>query len=326
MTRHQRRPPGRRRGWLATGFVATLGACATASACDVCAIYTATELRENRPGLQLGLAEQFTSFETRQLEGDEVHNPGEWLRSSITQVLIGYNVSPRVGLQLNLPIIARDFRRLEDRLLRRDDESGVGDVSILANVLAFSRVAQHGVLRVSLLGGLKLPSGDSGRLREELAEAHRAGELSSALHGHDLALGSGSVDGIVGGTLFWSWQRLYATASMQYAVRTEGDFDYQYADDLTWAGGPGVFALVHHDATLGLQAVLSGETKGKDSLDGVPADDTGITLLYTGPAVAFTWGSALGADLRGEIPVVRNNTALQVVPDFRLRGGITWRF
>ena len=63
--------------------------------------------------------------------------------------------------------------------------------------------------------------------------------VESGVHGHDLALGSGSFDGIVGTGIYTRWTRAFFNASMQYAIRTKGDFDYQYANDLTWFGGPG---------------------------------------------------------------------------------------
>jgi hypothetical protein len=271
----------------------------------------------------------------------------ERLLSSITQVLLGYNLTPRFGLQLNLPIISRTFRRVEDGRIAHDDETGFGDLSLVGTANAFSRVGDETVFRLTLLGGLKLPSGDSSRLGEELEEGHHhasgvvikhgptepgepaetpGGALESGIHGHDLALGSGSVDGLIGGQVFWSWRRLFVTLGAQYAIRTEGDFDYRYANDLTWTGGPGMMALLEHNYSLGLQAVLTGETKGKDELDGVPADDTGITALYAGPEITFTWGSSLGADLVLDIPVVQNNTALQIVADYRVRAGLTWHF
>jgi len=336
-------------------FTALLATDVPAAACDVCAVYTATEQRQARTGPYVGVAEQLTRFTTLQRDGDEVPNGAdERLSSSITQVLLGYNLTPRFGLQLNVPIISRTFRRLEDGRIAHDDESGIGDLSLIGTVNAFTHVTEQSVFRLTLLGGLKLPSGDSGRLREERAEGHHhdhggerapAGivtnhvpsepgepaetpgdELESGIHGHDLALGSGSVDGIIGGQLFWSWRRLFVTTGAQYALRTEGDFGYEYANDLTWSCGPGVMALLEHDYTLALQAVVTGETKGKDTLDGVRADDTGITALYAGPEITFTWGSWLGADLVLDVPVVQNNTALQIVADYRVRAGITWHF
>jgi hypothetical protein len=320
-----------------------LAAAVDAGACDICAVYTATELREAKVGFRAGVAEQFTYYGTLQRDGEEIPNPNdEFLRSSITQVVLGYQLHPRAGVQLNLPLISRTFRRLGADGVARGDETGVGDLSLLANVLAFDRVSERSVFRFTVLGGLKLPSGDSSRLGEEAAEGDEAGhaeagphpalahvvgpEAASGVHGHDLALGSGSVDGIVGGSLFWSWRRAFVTASGQYAIRTEGDFDYRYANDLTWLAGPGAFAVLTHDWTVTVQALVAGETKGKDEIDGVAADDTGITSLFAGPGFALTWGTSLHAELAADLPVVRHNTAVQVVPDYRLRGAFTWRF
>jgi hypothetical protein len=321
-----------------------------AHACDVCAVYTATELRERRVGPIVGVAEQFSHFGTLRRSGDEVDNPaGERIESSITQLLLGYTVHPRITFQVNLPVISRSFRRSADEGIDRGRERGIGDLSVLGEVEAFSAVTESGVVRLSLLGGVKFPTGDSDRLREELAEDHHHGPVDehaadgdehheeppdgeahehaeSGVHGHDLALGSGSYDGIFGGRLFASWRRTFATAKLQYALRTRGDFEYRYADDLTWSGGPGVFLWLGHTETLGLQAILSGETKGKDDLGGEPANDTAITALYAGPGLLFTWGSSLGIEVAGDLPVMQNASALQIVPDYRVRGGASWRF
>src|SRR5512144_768990 len=125
-----------------------------AAACDVCAVYTASEMRELRTGFHLGVAEQITRFATIRDDGREVANPGERLTSSITQVLLGWDLDERVGLLLSLPIVSRTFRRLEDGRLRRGDETGMADLSLLGRVLAYRAATTDSVLRVSLLGGL----------------------------------------------------------------------------------------------------------------------------------------------------------------------------
>jgi hypothetical protein len=323
--------------------------------CDVCAIYTATEVSQGRTGFRAGLGQQFTRYLTEQVNGEEIPSFGEYLNSSITQFVLGYQFTDRFGLQLNIPFIARTFRRLEDGRLERGDSIGAGDLSLLGNLLAFERVTDRSVFLFSLLGGLKLPSGNPDFLAEELDEgttavpaqpAHLAlrgvprhftpggdpdgddggPRLHGGVHGHDLARGSGSVDGVVGGSIYWSFDRFFVTAALQYAIRREGAFEYRYANDLTWAGGPGWYPLLAHDYTLGIQAVLSGETKGKDTQAGKTLDDTAITALYLGPGIRFTWGTQLSAELTGELPFVQNNTALQIVPNYRVRGGIVWRF
>jgi hypothetical protein len=316
-----------------------------AQACDICAIYSATEMQATRTGLRLGIGQQYTHFSTLQDDGDEVRNPDdERLDSSITQLIIGYQIHPRFGVQLNLPLVARDFRRVTAKGVQKGDENGLGDLSLTASALAWSHVSENSVINLSLSVGLKFPTGDADRLAEE-QEADpldvlnddferslgpRGGgahdEVGSGIHGHDLALGTGSFDPVFGGQLLATWQRLYWTTGIQYTVRTRGDFNYEYADELIVDAGPGVFLLTRHDYTFGVGAVLLTETKGKDNIDGERLDDTAMTALYVGPALHFTWATSLSAELAADLPAIQNNTAVQIVPDFRLRGGVVWRF
>ena len=139
-------------------------------------------------------------------------------------------------------------------------------------------------------------------------------------------MGTGSFDGIVGTGIFTRWRRLFLTANAQYAIRSKGDFDYQFANDLTWSGGPGVYLALGHKYTLALQAVVSGEHKGTDTFQGASADDTGVTAVYLGPYLNFTWSGKLSAEAGADLPVSIDNTALQTVPDYRIRAAVNWRF
>ncbi len=316
------RASGRR---IALMLAAIVAASEPASACDVCAVYTATDARLSQPGPWVAVAEQFTHFGTLRRDGDQVPNPaGERINSSITQLVAGYTFTPRLTAQLNLPVITRHFRRLEGGRVVQGAVSGFGDLSLLGQILVHHVVTAHSVFRFSVLGGLELPSGNPSPLAEEDADHAESG--GSGVHGHDLALGSGSVDGIVGAQLFWSWDRLYVTASGQYAIRTVGAFDYRYANDLMWSAGPGVFALATHEYSLGLQAVFSGEIKGNDQQQGRQLDDTAITALFLGPRIAFTWRTNLAAEAGVDLPVLQHDTGLQIMPDYRVRAGLSWRF
>lgn len=331
-------------GLVLLSLATALAPATPALACDVCAVYTATEQSEGRNGPRLGLAVQYTHFGTLKENGDEIANPNhESLDSVITQLVLGYQFTPRIGVQLNLPLITRQFERFHDGHRERGNVSGPGDMTLLAHVLVHSIVTEQSVFRFSLLGGIELPTGDSEFLGEELAEIRRAGarrlvmrhstpgpgdehEEPSGVHGHDLALGSGSVDWLVGGEVFWSWKRAFVTGALHYAIRTEGDFGYRFANELSWSGGPGAYLLLGHDYSLALQARLNGETKGKDHQAGATLHDTAITNLYLGPRVLFTWGTSLAVEGALELPVYQNQTSVQIVPDYRLRAAALWRF
>lgn len=209
---------------------------------------------------------------------------------------------------------------------------------MLANWLAFEKITDDGIARLSFSGGVKLPTGDSDRLGEEathesvalgvntaVENAHADGE-ESGVHGHDLALGSGSVDAVLGTQLFASLGKGFATAELHYTIRTEGDFDYEYADDLGFRVGAGAFLVSRHPDVFAAELVLSGETKGKDKQHGGRVDDTALTALYLGPRVLYSRGDDVVADLALELPAIQNNTGLQIVADYRLRAAISWHF
>ena len=330
--------------------VIVCGAASEARACDVCAIYSATEMREGRTGFRIGVDRKPVALSGAcRRRRSRIDNPGEYINSSITQLLLGYDFTPKIGVQLNVPIIDRHFRRLENGQLVHGSDTGFGDLSLLAVGRPYSWITEEVVLRTSLFAGLKLPSGDPVRLGEEADEDHHDEEggdedahaetrttrqahggedqgTPSGVHGHDLALGSGSVDGVVGGNVFVSWRKLFGSASLQYAVRSEGSFDYRYANELNWLVAAGGYVLLQPEYSLALQAVASGAYKGNDVQDGKSADDTRIAFTFLGPGLTFTWGSSLGADLTADLPVSRHNTGVQIVPSYRIRGGLTWHF
>ncbi|MBU6280952.1 hypothetical protein KGQ64_01830 [bacterium] len=314
--------------------------CAAYTPCDECDVYRAVDETRSKVGLRIGLFEQYTQFRTEQLNGREQPNPfGEHLYSSISQVLVGWQFTRRFSVQANLPVIVRNWRRvLGAGEIQTSTRGGIGDLVLLGNFLAWDRSGDDGLLRFDVLGGLELPTGDSGFLAEEMAEeegmadghglarpAH-GDEVPSGVHGHDLAFGSGSVDGVIGLQVFGSWHRFFGSAVTQYKITRTGSYGYRYANDLTWWGGPGAWLVLDPKYTFSAQAILSGETKGQDVQKGVSYDDTGMTSLFCGPAFAFTWGTSVNAEVAAVLPVVLNNTGYQIVPDFRLRAALVWRF
>jgi hypothetical protein len=300
-------------------FVTLAAACGQpAVACDLCSVYAANEAQGGSgQGIFAGVAEQYTRFNTFQIEGEEVPNVGnQYINSSLSQLFAGYNFNNRIGVQFNLPIIYREFGYLG----RSGSEAGIGDVSLLANVRLYSKLTEKFTFNWTALGGLKFPTGATGHLNPEEED------FAPGIGGHDLTLGSGSVDGLIGTSLFARWHRLFLNAGVQYAIRTEGAFGYQFDNDWIWSGGPGVYLLLGHEHTLSLQAVVSGESKGQDTIKGVALDDTAITAVYLGPQLNFTWSSSLSLMVGADLPVSITTTGQQVVPDYRVRAAITWRF
>jgi hypothetical protein len=296
-------------------------------------------------GLYGAIGEQFTHFGTVQVDGREVNNPsGQYEDSSITQLVAGYAINSRFALQLNVPSIYRSFERPEGFAIDRGSESGLGDVSLLAkvvlfhaNALARTEIVTDGkntgeithepdfTFSAVALVGVKFPTGDSSRLKEEFNEVEIPGAPESGIHGHDLTLGTGSYDGIFGGQTSIRYKNFFFQADSQFALRGDGPHQYHFANDLSWSGGPGYYFVRNRQTIVGLQFVCSGEHKDVDRFRGQPAEDTGITSVFLGPRVIVSRGK-LSAEFAAELPVSIDNTALQAVPDYRLRASFAFRF
>ena len=326
-----------------------------ARACDLCGCYTPQ--LEAMPGTQAAppfpwlrgwygaVGEQFTRFGTVQIDGHEASNPaGQYENSSITQLVAGYQFGARFGLQANLPIIYRDFKRPEGFAIDRGSESGIGDASLLLKSVLFHYASSgprefdfEGKNPVAVehepdftasavvLTGIKFPTGATGRLKEEFHEIEIPGAPPSGIHGHDLTLGTGSYDGIFGEQNSLRYKNIFLETNVQFTLRGDGAHQYHFANDLTWSGGPGYYFIRTSKTILGLEFEISGEHKDVDRFRGKPAEDTGITSVFAGPRVVASRGRWSG-EITAEFPLTIDNTALQVVPDFRLRGGIAFHF
>jgi hypothetical protein len=324
-------------------------------ACDLCGCFTpqmnvAPQLQSSEfPWWERGwygaVSEQFTHFGSLQNGGTEVPNPtGQYLNSFITQLVSGYQITSRFALQINVPLIYREFKRPEGFEIQRGTVSGLGDMSLLLKTVFFHYaspaerdfdvsgknpvpIVHESDFTVSaiLLTGIKFPTGDSSRLKEEFHEVEVPGAPESGIHGHDLTLGTGSYDGIFGEQTAIRYKNMFLETNVQFAARTEGAHDYRFADDLIWSGGPGYYLVRNANNILGLQFVASGEYKGRDRFRGEPAVDTGISSVFLGPRVVASRGR-WSAEVADELPVFIHNTALQIVPDYRLHGAISLQF
>lgn len=308
-------------------------------ACDFCALYLASQSESgSSKGFYLGVSEQYTHFGTLQMDGQEVPNTiNQYMNSSNTQFYFAYGVNDYVGVQVNLPLIHRSFRRPFNGAIQDGTLTGIGDMSLLVKVLPYRKIDENFSFYWKILAGVKFPTGSSSYLQEEANEVSmmnsgeeemdmEGGLPESGIHGHDLALGSGSYDAIFGTSIYTRYHRFFATLDVQGFLRTPGSYDYRYANEVQWNAGPGGYLLLSDLQTLSLQARFGGEYKGLDSLGSFVMPDTGMTSVYVGPDLQYTWKKYISVDAGADFPLLLNNTSLQIVPDYRIRGAITGHF
>lgn len=328
---------------VATTAVATSPA--VAAACDICALHTSSVLDPPRPGFSIHLTEQYTSFNTYKETDGRSLPVDEWLQSSITSVVVGYGFVKPFRVELTVPFLNREFYRLKDQAIDRDDVSGLGDMTILGRFTAVDRVLNDASLvRLELFAGLELPTGDTDELAEEGGEddgaltsgsptttplpkpRHGGHSGPTGIHDQDLALGSGSLDAILGINAFATYRRFFGTTGFQYGVRGNGDHDYRYDNDLAFHFGVGGYLLTHSVMSLGVEARLTGETKGNDKQNGETLTGSNLTALYVGPQIHATYAERARFALGLQLPVLQNVSELQLVPDYRILASVGWQF
>jgi hypothetical protein len=335
--------------FIAVGLL-FLSTASRAGACDLCAVYRASDADgANGASFVVSIAEQFIPHRNSRFNGQEV-TPAfdEYVDSSITHFVAGYNFSSRWGISLNVPVSYLRFQRQDLRYslnappvvyVENDHEFGLGDVSLIGRVGLIELTQMEWALVVNALAGVKFPTGDDDRLQDEIAQTQifesflppgtphdPLSHSITGVHQHQVALGSGSFDGIFGLTLNGRWDRWFVNGQFQYYLRTEGESGYRRGDELMLSGGPGMFLLLDKNYTLSVQVNALYNWMGRDEILGKRSNLTGSKVWYLGPLLNFTWRSDLSANAGVEFPLHFENRGYQVLPNYRLHGGLTWRF
>jgi hypothetical protein len=322
---------------LATALLASVAAAASTNACDLCAIYGATTARSEATGPVFTLAEQYMSEHTLQYHSQRiiVDNP-EFLDTSITHLIPGYNFNRDFGLNLNIPLIHHNFRWYDALTgnYHNGTSQGLGDISLIGRWTPIANQNMTRSFRLNLLGGIKFPTGDTQFLREDVAQNNALTAIYgsghehafSAVHLHDLTLGSGSVDAVFGITANARYKRVFLTAEAQYYLRTEGESDFRFGDTVMLSGGPGAYLVLKKSFTLNLQAVARFENTEHSFYGPEISNQTGMREIYAGPQLTTTIGQHFSAQIGGDLPIDIRNSGFQVVPDYRIHGSLTWSF
>ncbi len=321
------------------------------SACDLCACYmpgpeSAVAAVSNGVNFFTAVSENYSRFGSLRDNGVKVPNPtGQYENSFNTQFVVGASFwDDKLSLQLTLPWLYRSFRRPEGFAIDQGHESGIGDMSLLANYRLFAwgegaheittGDGKKAVTTVApespwsggfhVFAGMKLPTGNPDRIAEEFSEVDVPGAPESGIHGHDLALGTGSFDGIFGAQFFTRYKSLFLEADGQFTWRGVGSS--AIAMPMTSPGMP-VLAF-----TCGATATAAWPWRRRSPVNTkartpsrASRRDTGITAVYFGPRVMANFGH-FSADVGADWPIVINNTSFQAVVDYRLHAAVSYHF
>jgi hypothetical protein len=310
-------------------LIAALGACTvTTDACDSCGCHVPPELGDAHTGWSVGLYEQVTWFDTAKDEGQTIANTyGQWEHSSTTQAIIDYRFDDEWSATAFVPYISRSYRRIDNGATDAGTVAGVGDSSVLISYRPYRRIAAGSAIQSSLQVGLKAPTGDPSQLKGEVPGSTVGDQdPNSLIGGHDVTLGDGAWDVELGGNAAVRVDRWFASAQAFFIYHTEGAYFYRFANELSGGASIGYYLQMEARNHVGLQLNLTGDTKGHDWVAGQETPDTANHNVFLGPEVTLLWDSALTAMIGFDLPIYEHNSDAQLVPTWKIRGSVGYRF
>ena len=247
-----------------------------------------------------------------------------------------YGVTDDLMLVGNLPYISRKNIRetgghhdedagLADEAVgveKLGDSEGIGDASVYG-VYRFVNNPQNG-MQVSVLGGVKMPTGDTNEKTNE-------GGLFETEH----QPGSGSWDPLLGIAVSTPMMNSSLGASILYQFSTEGDQDTTVGDAVFYSVAVAHRlgendSHAHHDhgphSNWDLILELNGEWREKVDIDGVTDDDTGGHTLFVAPGIRYGAAQNWAAALSVGVPIINNLNGTQSEPEWRVVANIGYAF
>jgi hypothetical protein len=311
-------------------------------ACELCAIYNAdTAASGSGKGFSFAVSEEYIPFGTVQLNGRQLPPSvldQTFVNTSMTHFVPTWSFSKMFGVSLSFPVVHKEFKFLQLTGTGVQTESGqatgLGDISLIGRCRVFQASRGMAAISINLLAGVKFPTGDAERLSQEVTLTRELDAIYGVGHQHsvsgvhlsDLALGSGSYDGVFGLTVNSHWQRFFCNAQFQYYLRTPGEAGYQFGNEWMISGGPGVYLFLHEALTLSLQTLATYDSSDPDILLARQNRNTGMTAVYLGPQLYLTLGERFTANAGVDLPISIGNNGLQNVPDYRFHAGVSFRF
>lgn len=258
---------------------------------------------------------------------EDVHSVDSVRTESLS---LAYGITDDLLLSINVPYITRNNIRAGEEeggipeVHHHGDAQGIGDISTLLQY----KIVDKGTRKVSLLAGVKLPTGKTNIFDgDEQLESH-------------LQPGSGSWDILAGVAFSQTFNEITLHGSMLYQYTTKGEqetelgdlFSYNVALSYSmikpelshlhtgkqhtdpWAFGVDVFTE------------LNGESRAKDKIAGIEDENSGGDALFLSLGTRLTTNKGDSLFTLLSLPVYENYHGLQTENDYKVLVGVNLSF
>ncbi|MBI4530020.1 MAG: transporter [Candidatus Latescibacteria bacterium] len=252
-------------------------------------------------------------------DGEEVPDPfNREVRVTAVPLMLPYELLPnRLVVAAAIPYMDKELKLTKEGVRQSLSDAGFGDLILVAKYQIFQRDAPGKTIRVTLKGGVKLPTGDD----------EETDDVGNPLP-KGLQLGSGSVDYLATAIFTHSLRRFGINTDVGYTVKTEAK-GFVFGDVLNYdlAFGYRIYPSLYERYPQPYSTVyleVNGQYSREDTLDGEKVPDSGGHTLLLSPGLQFVPFGSLAVEASVQVPVVQNLHGTQLGTGFIFTAGLLW--
>lgn len=300
-------------------------------ACDFCLLSQGISPLDTLRGSGIRINERYAVLDKVYMGTEKIENPGAKEEYWTTEITGFYGITENVMLlavipykktKLNGHLHVHDDGEVEVHSDMKGGETGLGDIALLGRYTFFKTHTIDSSTYVAGIAGIKFPTGKTdGRTDDgmEYLDSH-------------LQLGTGSADFILGLSMTHAARRLSLSANLLGVLPTEGkagDTKHQFGNmlnyDITakYRVYPGELSSVPQ---LFLAFGLNGESRGRETVDGVEDPNSGGHTVYLSPGVQVVIAPHWIFELSYHQAVYHNLNGIQIGENFKMNSGVTYLF
>jgi len=249
------------------------------------------------------------------LKGDDPTSQDRETRILAIPVVGVYGFTSKASILVKVPFLDKELSSLNspDR-----GDNGIGDITVLGKYRVHTVNFKGGTSRLSLIGGLELPTGDDD-------ESDSQGTLPASLQ-----LGSGSVDVIAGGAYTYQTLSHEFDMDLRYIFNQEAN-DFEFGDVFKYNFS---FQKRIHPSVLPDEGIysqwnalieLNGSYSQHSESSGSSVADSGGHTLFLSPGIQFVSQRAV-VEASVQLPVVQDLNGTQVETDYTLVLSFRYQF
>ena len=251
--------------------------------------------------------------------GDQAipNNSERAVSAFVFPVMIPYEVIPnKLVVIAAMPYLSKEVKLTDNGNRVSRDASGWGDLKLLGKYQIYQRDTKRATLRITFLGGIKLPTG----------KADASDDMG--LLPRPLQPGSGSYDLLGGPIITYVKNRFGLNAEANYRKNTQAE-GYQFGDVLSAniAVGYRIFPKVYKIYPSPYSSVfveLLSEFSGKDRAEGTELENTGKKILVLAPGVQFVFSRTFLLEASLQLPIYQYYNGEQIGLDYSYTFGLRW--